>query len=93
MDDGAKTRIERDSFGPIAVPADRYWGAQTQRSVELFRIGEERMPDALIRAFGLQKKAAAIGSRQRSACGAVSTALARACGQAGSVAVQPCAWQ
>jgi fumarate hydratase class II len=62
MDDSGKTRIERDSFGPIAVPADRYWGAQTQRSVELFRIGEERMPEALVRAFGLQKKAAALAN-------------------------------
>ena len=62
MDDSAKTRIERDSFGPIAVPADRYWGAQTQRSIELFRIGEERMPEALVRAFGLQKKAAALAN-------------------------------
>src|SRR5258708_3137063 len=53
-----RTRIEHDSFGPIAVPENRYWGAQTQRSVELFRIGNERMPAALIRAFGVQKKAA-----------------------------------
>jgi fumarate hydratase, class II len=53
------TRTETDSFGPIEVPADRYWGAQTQRSVENFRIGGERMPAALIRAFGIQKKAAA----------------------------------
>ncbi|MBL8702291.1 MAG: class II fumarate hydratase [Alphaproteobacteria bacterium] len=57
-----RTRTERDSFGPIEVPADRYWGAQTQRSLELFRIGTERMPDALIRAFGLQKKAAALAN-------------------------------
>jgi fumarate hydratase, class II len=62
MDDGAKMRMERDSFGPIAVPADRYWGAQTQRSIELFRIGDERMPEALIRAFGLQKKSAALAN-------------------------------
>ena len=62
MDDGAKMRTERNSFGPIAVPADRYWGAQTQRSIELFRIGEERMPEALIRAFGLQKKSAALAN-------------------------------
>jgi fumarate hydratase, class II len=54
------TRTETDSFGPIEVPADRYWGAQTQRSVENFRIGGERMPAALIRAFGIQKKAAAL---------------------------------
>jgi fumarate hydratase class II len=57
-----RTRIEHDSFGPIAVPADRYWGAQTQRSLELFRIGEERMPVPLIRAFGVQKKAAALAN-------------------------------
>jgi fumarate hydratase, class II len=54
------TRTETDSFGPIEVPADRYWGAQTQRSVENFRIGGERMPAAMIRAFGIQKKAAAL---------------------------------
>jgi len=54
-----KTRIETDSFGPIAVPADKLWGAQTQRSLENFRIGGERMPDGLIRAFGLLKQAAA----------------------------------
>ena len=57
-----KTRTETDSFGPIEVPADRYWGAQTQRSLENFRIGGERMPDALIRAFGIQKKAAALAN-------------------------------
>jgi fumarate hydratase, class II len=54
------TRIERDSMGEIAVPADRYWGAQTQRSLENFRIGGERMPMALIRALALEKKAAAL---------------------------------
>ena len=57
-----KTRTETDSFGPIEVPADRYWGAQTQRSLENFRIGGERMPDALIGAFGIQKKAAALAN-------------------------------
>ena len=45
------TRTERDSFGPIAVPADRLWGAQTQRSLEHFHISTERMPPALIRAL------------------------------------------
>jgi fumarate hydratase, class II len=54
-----KTRTETDSFGPIEVPADRYWGAQTQRSRENFRIGEERMPLPLIRALALVKRAAA----------------------------------
>ena len=39
-----KTRVESDTFGPIEVPADRYWGAQTERSRRNFRIGEERMP-------------------------------------------------
>ena len=54
-----KTRTETDSFGPIQVQADRYWGAQTQRSLENFRIGGDRMPDALIRAFAVVKRAAA----------------------------------
>ena len=44
------TRIERDTFGPIDVPADRLWGAQTQRSLQYFRISTEKMPAALIRA-------------------------------------------
>ena len=52
-------RTETDTFGPIDVPADRYWGAQTQRSLENFRIGSERMPPALIHALGLVKQAAA----------------------------------
>ena len=53
------TRTETDTFGPIEVPADRYWGAQTQRSLENFRIGTERMPRPLIRALGIVKRAAA----------------------------------
>ena len=52
-------RTETDSFGPIEVPADRYWGAQTQRSLQNFRIGGERMPAPLVRALGIQKRAAA----------------------------------
>jgi fumarate hydratase class II len=55
----AKTRTETDTFGPIEVPADRYWGAQTERSHRNFRIGTERMPKALIRALGIIKRAAA----------------------------------
>src|SRR3979490_557883 len=55
----AKTRIETDTFGPIEVPADKYWGAQTQRSLENFRIGDERMPLPLIRALAIVKRAAA----------------------------------
>ena len=54
-----KTRTETDTFGPIEVPADRYWGAQTQRSLENFPIGSERMPVPIIRALGLIKRAAA----------------------------------
>jgi fumarate hydratase class II len=54
-----KTRTETDTFGPIDVPADRYWGAQTERSRRNFRIGEERMPIALIRALAIVKRAAA----------------------------------
>src|ERR1700719_3481067 len=54
-----KTRIERDSFGPIEVPAARYWGAQTERSLPNFRIGTERMPLPLIRALAIIKRAAA----------------------------------
>ncbi len=52
-------RIETDSFGPIEVPAERYWGAQTQRSLQNFRIGGERMPIPLVRALGVIKLAAA----------------------------------
>jgi len=53
------TRTERDTFGPIDVPADRLWGAQTQRSLELFRISSEKMPRELLRALLLVKRAAA----------------------------------
>ena len=55
-----KVRIETDSMGPIEVPADRYYGAQTQRSIGNFPIGDERMPIEIVRAFGYLKKAAAI---------------------------------
>ncbi|QQS12266.1 MAG: class II fumarate hydratase [Rhodospirillales bacterium] len=58
------TRIETDSLGEVAVPASRYWGAQTQRSLENFRIGGERMPAALIAALGVQKKAAALANHE-----------------------------
>ncbi len=53
------TRIETDSMGEVAVPADRHWGAQTQRSLEHFAIGDERMPAPLIAALALVKKVAA----------------------------------
>jgi fumarate hydratase class II len=55
-----QTRIETDTMGEVHVPLDRYWGAQTQRSLNLFKIGTHRMPDEVIRAFGIIKKAAAL---------------------------------
>ncbi|PCI56190.1 MAG: fumarate hydratase, class II [Alphaproteobacteria bacterium] len=54
------TRSESDSLGAVDVPANRYWGAQTQRSLQNFKIGGELMPAPLIRALGIQKKAAAL---------------------------------
>ncbi|MDP9195712.1 MAG: class II fumarate hydratase [Pseudomonadota bacterium] len=62
MTSRSPVRTETDSFGPIDVPADRYWGAQTQRSLQNFRIGGERMPAPLIRALGIQKKASALAN-------------------------------
>jgi len=56
----SQTRIETDSMGPIEVNQNCYWGAQTQRSLKYFAIGNDLMPDELIRAFGILKKAAAI---------------------------------
>ena len=53
------TRTERDSIGSIEVPSDKYYGAQTQRSYENFKIGSERFPREFIRAYGILKKAAA----------------------------------
>ena len=53
------TRIEKDTFGDIEVPCDRYYGAQTQRSLQNFRIGGERFPREFIYALGIVKKAAA----------------------------------
>ena len=56
-----KTRTEKDTMGTIEVPADKYWGAQTQRSIENFRIGEPAsMPKEVIQAFAILKKAAAL---------------------------------
>ena len=53
------TRTETDTMGAVEVPADRLWGAQTQRSLANFRIGGERLPQPLIRALGVIKRAAA----------------------------------
>jgi fumarate hydratase, class II len=59
------TRTETDTFGPIEVPADRYWGAQTQRSLHNFRIGSETLPPPLVRALGIVKQAAARVNREQ----------------------------
>ncbi|MFN3672942.1 MAG: class II fumarate hydratase [Bosea sp. (in: a-proteobacteria)] len=77
----SETRTETDSFGPIAVPADRYWGAQTQRSLENFKIGgvRERMPLPLVHALVMVKKAAA---RVNAGLGLIDKRVAGAIGQA-----------
>ncbi|HLG86178.1 MAG TPA: class II fumarate hydratase [Alphaproteobacteria bacterium] len=72
-------RIESDSMGQVEVPADRYWGAQTQRSLQNFKIGGERMPPALVRALGIQKQASA---RANMALGALDAKLGQAIVQA-----------
>ena len=69
-------RQEKDSLGFIEVPADKYWGAQTQRSIQNFRIGKEKMPEEVIEAFAILKKAAAIvnekmGVLQADQCNAI----------------------
>jgi fumarate hydratase class II len=82
----SETRTETDSFGPIAVPADRYWGAQTQRSLENFKIGgvRERMPMPLVHALVMVKKAAA---RVNSGLGLIDKRVAGAIGQAADEAL------
>ena len=57
-------RTEHDSMGEVQVPADRYWGAQTQRSYQNFRIGIEKIPNEVIRAFAILKKAAAMANNR-----------------------------
>ncbi len=74
-----ETRTETDSFGPIDVPADKYWGAQTQRSIQNFPIGWEKQPLALVRALGVVKKAAA---RANLALGNLEPEIAEAIGKA-----------
>ncbi len=65
MSDTKKTRTESDTMGRIEVPASRYWGAQTERSLAHFKIGGERFPREVIRAFGILKKACAIVNAER----------------------------
>ncbi|MEO0633135.1 MAG: class II fumarate hydratase [Pseudomonadota bacterium] len=71
----ADTRTETDSFGPLEVPADKYWGAQTQRSIMNFPIGWEKQPVAVVRALGVIKKACAM---QNKAQGGLDAGLADA---------------
>ena len=59
------TRTETDSFGPLEVPSDKYWGAQTQRSLQNFKIGGETMPKPLIRALGIIKRSAALANKEQ----------------------------
>jgi fumarate hydratase class II len=74
------TRIEKDTFGPIEVPADRLWGAQTQRSLQNFAISGERMPVALLKALALVKKAAALVNQELGALEPkLADAIVRAC--------------
>ena len=63
-----QTRMESDSMGKIAVPAEPYWGAQTERAIHHFSIGSEKMPPELIRAFGVLKKAAARVNERSAFC-------------------------
>ena len=70
-----ETRIESDTMGEIEVPADRYWGAQTERSRRQFEIGDERFPRPFLRALGLVKRSAA---RVHAAQGELSAEIARA---------------
>ena len=57
-------RTEHDSMGEVQVPVEKYWGAQTQRSFENFKIGTEKMPTEIIRAFAILKKAAAMANNR-----------------------------
>src|SRR6516165_9049852 len=63
MSQTPKVRIESDSMGNIEVAADKYWGAQTQRSLQNFKIGGQRFTRPVIRAFGIVKKASALTNR------------------------------
>ncbi|MFC3579641.1 class II fumarate hydratase [Sphingomonas hylomeconis] len=76
------TRTETDSFGPIAVPATAYWGAQTQRSIENFPFGErERMPLGIVHAQAIVKQAAARVNRKHGLAGEIVDAIEAAAGE------------
>ncbi|MEP6064508.1 MAG: lyase family protein, partial [Paracoccaceae bacterium] len=76
------TRTETDSFGPLEVPSDKYWGAQTQRSIINFPIGWERQPIAIVRALGVIKKACAMQNMEQGTLDAVlGNAIVQAAGE------------
>ena len=75
------TRTETDSFGPLEVPGDKYWGAQTQRSIINFPIGWERQPVPIIRALGIIKQACArVNMAQGDLDATLGTAIVTAAG-------------
>ncbi|WP_370229468.1 class II fumarate hydratase [Salipiger bermudensis] len=77
-----QTRTETDSFGPLEVPADKYWGAQTQRSIMNFPIGWEKQPVPIIRALGVVKKACAMANKANGAMEAeIADAIIAAAGE------------
>ena len=80
----SQTRTETDSFGPLEVPSDRYWGAQTQRSLMNFPIGWEKQPVAIVRALGVIKQACAEANK---ASGKLDAKLADAMIEAASEVV------
>ena len=76
------TRIERDTMGEIAVPAEHHWGAQTQRSLENFKIGGQRQPKEIITAFAYLKEACAQANAQAGKLTeAQAAAIAAVCGE------------
>ncbi|SLN39288.1 Fumarate hydratase class II [Falsiruegeria litorea R37] len=76
------TRTETDSFGPLEVPTDKYWGAQTQRSIMNFPIGWEKQPVAIVRALGVIKKACAMANKESSKLDAkIADAVIQAAGE------------
>ncbi|MEZ5931681.1 MAG: class II fumarate hydratase [Alphaproteobacteria bacterium] len=85
MSSSQTTRTESDTFGPIEVAADRYWGAQTQRSLQNFKISSETMPPAMVRALGIVKQAAA---RVNKKLGALEPELADAIDKAAGEVIE-----
>ncbi len=85
MSEQPAIRVESDTFGPVNVPGDRYWGAQTQRSLQNFKISAETMPPAMVRALGVVKQAAA---RVNKRLGALDEGLATAIDQAAGEVIE-----